>query len=68
MGVSREAVDVSLTVLGLQVEKLHLSVKSPFRFFEILVFDPFSLELASCQLVTRTGKCVCREATTSLVT
>ena len=48
MSISRESVGVTLAVLGLQVEELHLSVESPFCFFEILVFDPFSLKLASC--------------------
>ena len=42
------AVDLCFAVLGLQVEKLHLSVEPPFGFFEIFVFDSFSLELAQC--------------------
>ena len=48
VSISRESVVVTLAVLGLQVEELHLSVESPFCFFEILVFNPFSLKLASC--------------------
>jgi len=42
------SVHLCFTVLGLQIEKLHFSVEPPFGFFEILVFDSFSLELARC--------------------
>jgi len=42
------AAHVSLAMLGLQVEKLHLSVEPPFGFFEVLVFDSFSFKLTIC--------------------
>jgi hypothetical protein len=67
LGVVGEAIGISFAVLGLEVEQLHFSVKSPLGFFEVLVFDSFPLELVGCQPVRQRQKQVCHKATASLL-
>jgi hypothetical protein len=49
MGWSAVVVDFSFTVLSLEVQHFHFRVEAAFSFSEVLLLDPFSLELAGCQ-------------------